>query len=232
MTSGVWHGRLADVDISPTLDDSGGDEPGRWTPVPCRGREPPDNEVPVSVAFNAVLASTPDLAVFTSGLSVFSHGFQFSVEIRARQPHREHRHGLSEALHEPGETQLLLGVEFSDGRRTSNISRRPTPTSTDAPMLWPGGGGGGMRSAQTSFFVAPLPPPGVLRLVCAWPVRGIGDTSTTLPCEQILEAATRVTQLWPWEPEQPEPIQPVSPDVPDGSWFAAEIAASRARPHD
>ena len=51
---------------------------------PWRHRQPPDNEVPGSIAFEAVLASSADLAVFMSGISVFRHGIEFTVEVRVR----------------------------------------------------------------------------------------------------------------------------------------------------
>ena len=55
---------------------------------PWRRRQVPDNEVPGCVAFEAVLASNADMVVFVSGLTVFRHGIEFTVEIRLR-PGRE-----------------------------------------------------------------------------------------------------------------------------------------------
>jgi hypothetical protein len=182
-----------------------------------------ENEVPVSVAFDAVLARTDDLAVFVSGLRVFSNGVELTVEVRARTTPADDRYGLSEALHGHRDAQLLLGVEFADGRRCSTIDWDLMSGPPGTPRLWPGGGSGGQRSADASYFLSPLPPPGELRLVCAWPEAGIEDTVTPLPTQQILDAAARVVELWPWEPEiHEESYEPPAPRVPEHSWFAVQ----------
>jgi hypothetical protein len=186
-------------------------------------RRAADNEVPVSVAFDSVLAVKDDLAVFVSGLRVFSNGVDFTVEIRARRRTGGGRRSLSDALHDHGNSQLLLGVEFSDGRRCSNAGLRLMEAADDEPTLWPGGGGVGGRSAGISLFLSPLPPPGELRMVCAWPSQGVEDSTVLLPTDQILEAAGRVTELWPWEPEEHEREPRSLPDVPEDSWFAADL---------
>jgi hypothetical protein len=57
--------------------------------------------------------------------------------------------------------------------------------------------------------------------MCAWPEAGIEDTVTPLPTQQILDAATRVVELWPWEPEiTHESCEPPGLQVPEHSWFA------------
>lgn len=194
---------------------------------PWRRRQVPDNEVPGCVAFEAVLASNADMVVFVSGLTVFRHGIEFTVEIRLR-PGRERGENegrLVGDLHSPdsGGNSLLLGVEFADGRRCSNAwSRRHTmrsPLAEDQPQLWPGGGGGSSRSASASWFLSPLPPPEGFRIVCAWPARNLPETITEVAGAPVQEAALRVRELWPWQPEvhEQEPTPPVLP--PDG-WFA------------
>jgi hypothetical protein len=186
-------------------------------------RRAADNEVPVSVAFDSVLAATDDLAVFVSGLRVFSNGVDFTVEVRARRRTGGGRRTLSDALHGNGDTQLLLGVEFSDGRRCSNVGLRLMEAADAEPTLWPGGGGSGGRGGRISLFLSPLPPPGELRMICAWPSQGIEDSAVLLPTNQILEAAGRVTELWAWEPEEHEHEPRSLPEVPDDSWFAADL---------
>lgn len=186
-------------------------------------RRAADNEVPASVAFDSMLAVKDDLAVFVSGLRVFSNGVDFTVEVRARRHASRGRRTLSDALHGNGDTQLLLGVEFSDGRRCSNVGLRLMDAAEDEPTLWPGGGGSGGRGGRISLFLSPLPPTGELRMICAWPSQGIEDSAVLLPTNQILEAAGRVTELWAWEPEEHEHEPRSLPDVPDDSWFAADL---------
>ena len=212
---------LAGMDAFPRPEDH--DEAEQRRIRHLKERRAPDNEVPVSVAFDAVLVSTEALAVYVSGLRVFSNGVDFAVELCARQGSADRRGGLDEVLHGHGRSQLLIGAEFSDGRRCSNLGMRLMEAGDDEPTLWPGGGGGGGRTAGLSLFLAPLPPPGDLRLVTAWPAQGIPDTATMLPTDDILDAAARVTELWPWEPEADQPTPPQLPDVPDDSWFAASL---------
>lgn len=190
-----------------------------------RRRQRPENEVPASVAIDAVLARTEDLVVFMSGARVFSNGVDLTLEVRLRQVDASGRHVLGAAVHGHGPgsgDRLLFGVEFADGRRASTLGRDlrpPTEDTEDEPRLWPGGGGGGSRSMQLQLFLSPLPPPGDFTVVCAWPDRDLPETTTVLSADQLLEAASRVRVLWPWEPEQqfgrPEP----PPRLPRGSWF-------------
>jgi hypothetical protein len=185
-------------------------------------RRAPENEVPVPVAFHAVLVATEDLAVFVSGLRVFSNGVELAVDVRARQGLGLDRRALSNSLHEDGRTQLLIGVMLADGRRCSNVGMPLMAAPEDEPTLWPSGGGGGQRSWTESLFLAPLPPPGELRLFCAWPGLGVAETSVLLPADEILAAAGRVRELWPWEPERHEPARSL-PEVPEDSWFAPDL---------
>ena len=182
-------------------------------------------------------SSLPSLS---PGLLVFSHGVKFSVQVRFREPHSDGGRDMMEAIHgdRSPKNRLLLGVEFADGRRCSNIYgqgfARADPSAVDEPLLSHGGGGGGSEGGgHVSLFLSPLPPPGELRLISAWPHRGLRETVTLLPADDIQEAAARVVELWPREPisahiqRRPEP--PEFPAVAEGDWFASDI--ERARQH-
>jgi hypothetical protein len=127
--------------------------------------------------------------------------------------------------HGDASDRLLVGVEFSDGRRCTNIGSPFPPGFHDSagrPLLTPGGGSGGTRSSDISLFLSPLPPPGDIRVVCAWPKFGLPEKITVLSADAMLEAARRVRVLWPWEPE-PEPVWGAKPPaVPEGGWFAEQ----------
>lgn len=171
-----------------------------------RLRRRPDNELPGSVAVDAVLASNEDLVIFICGLSVYRHGMDLTVEVRAR-PGRSvaHPEGLLAEVggHGAGWSPMLLGVEFSDGRSCGNLEMSQAAvrdTSKEQPRLVFESAIGDDRSASTSWFLSPLPPPGDLRIVCAWPSHGVPETTTTLPTEPILHAAARARELWRWQP--------------------------------
>jgi hypothetical protein len=125
-------------------------------------------------------------------------------------------------------TGFLLGVEFADGRTGSNVSGR-IPFSarfgddlgSDEILLVPGGGGGGGRSFDTTIWLSPLPPPGPVTLISAWPRVGMQETETMLDGAALAEAGAQAEVLWPWEPEpdpeddDPDPSAP--PELP--GWF-------------
>jgi len=181
----------------------------------------------VSLAIDAVLVGNDEVVVFISGVRAFSNGVEFSLEVRARHVSTDER-GDVFGLHGhagPGDP-LLLGIELSDGRRCTNVDPLDLDDSdpSERPMLTPGGGSSTARSADFTLFLSPLPPPGDLRVVCAWPKRGLAETITVLSADDILEAARRARVLWPWEPE-PEPVWSVKPpEVPKDGWFAEQQA--------
>ena len=183
-----------------------------------RRRSVPENHVPVSVAFDAMLARTDGAAVFMSGLAVYRNGVRFTIEVRTRT-HLFDGGNLPSVLHDHGPTALLLGVELADGRRCTH-DRRGVPDPT-GPVLLAQGGGGSARSADLGLFLSPLPPAGANKMLCAWPWLGIADQVTLLPTADIHAAAANVTELWPWEPESRRPERPLpSPDTPVDSWFS------------
>ncbi len=179
--------------------------------------------MPVSVSLNAVLGEAADCVVYLSGVHAFSTVLEFRLTARAR--HRSPGRGLGGAMfgHGDHEDRLLLGVEYADGRTGSNLGgfRAGLDVQLDptSPVLMPGGGGGGERSADVSFQLSPLPPPGPLRIITAWPSRGIAETVTEVRAEPLIDAAARVRVLWDLDPDELPPAPPQPPSVPPGSWF-------------
>jgi len=198
------------------------DDDTRRRVAAMRSRQRPENEVPVSVALDAMLGETADFIVYLSGVRVFRTVLEF--RLTALAGHRGAGRGLSGALfgHGEQEDRLLLGVEYADGRIGSNLGGFPAGLNQEldptTPVLMPGGGGGGDRSAETSYYLTPLPPPGPLRIITAWPSRGVAETVTEIPAEPLTDAATRVRVLWNLDPDE-QPVQPQPPRVPPGGWF-------------
>ncbi len=187
----------------------------------------PENEIPVAVALNTVLARTDDVAVALQRLSVYTTGVSFDLVVRLR-PDAAQAAGrdLDELIwgHGPAPVQggFLLGVEFADGRRASNRAGRHGPTPGDEIVFTQGGGSGGMASVEQSWWLHPLPPEGPLRFVVRCPALGLDESSIVLDGAAIQAAARDVVVLWPWTPP-PEsgPFEPPAPpDLPDDSWFA------------
>lgn len=178
-----------------------------------------DNEVPVTVPLGLVLARSGDTAVLLPGAQVYRNGVSLDIAAVTRR-HGSGR-GFSMSMHGPmerGAGAFLLGVELSDGRRASTLHRRPPfDVPDDEPVLMPAGGGGGSTRMDSRHFLSPVPPPGRLVFVVSWTDWGIAETRTETSADPLVEAASRVEELWPWEAE-PAPDEAPRPPSP-GGWF-------------
>lgn len=186
-------------------------EPPPPPPEPEHPRQPlwlgpRENELGVPVPLAVVLARTNDVAVAVLGLTAFSTGFEIHATLRTREqldnfhevlmmnrPTR-HRAELEPEL-------FRFGVEFSDGRKATNLGhpfhKEQQDESPGEPVLMPRSGGGGGKSWEMNWWVWPLPPPGALALVCEWPAHGIELTRYELDGATVIDAASTVETLWP-----------------------------------
>jgi hypothetical protein len=192
---------------------------------------PPENELPGAIAFHAVLGRTDELAIALVGADAYSNGFSISIAVRLR--HNDATDELADMLfghHRRGARSdpLLVGVSFADGRTATNVSAPRFPDllrEVEQPeqlILVQRGGGGGGREFGIGFWITPLPPPGDLTVVVAWPSKGIPETHTTIPADLMTAGRARSIELWPWEPPGPrdEPAAAELPELPEGGWFA------------
>lgn len=194
-------------------------------PEQVRRWSAPENEVPAPVALTAVLARTGDVAIAVVGVQAYSSGVAFTLAIRLRHervlPRRRDLHDIVSGWHGPAEGQLLLGVEFSDGRAasTAGFGRPPSAGSgLDQPLLVQAGGGGSERNHDQDYWLAPVPPPGPLTLVLACGGPGIDETVVRLDGDLLVQAAARAEVLWPYEPPA-ESAWTEEPDLPGDGWF-------------
>jgi hypothetical protein len=173
---------------------------------------PPDNVLPGVVAVQLFVARTQDTVVAVTGIRAYPDGLGFTLSLRLRRmgAHDEWWLG-SGPLDDPfgygpfaggrlREEFLRFGVRFADGRKATNLSGPPLPhddQDPQAPVLMLGGGGGGGRSWDVDYWLWPLPPPGTLEFVCAWPARHIPESCVEVDTGPILQAAGRAVSLWP-----------------------------------
>ncbi len=175
-----------------------------------------DAAIGKTIAVNLVLGRSVKAALWIPALTVYAEGFEFDVEIRHRLEESEfehpfflphHRRRRRSRTSEEGLDPALVrfGIEFSDGRKATNLgSRMPfaLPGEPDAPPEGPllvpsrGGGGGGGRWHH-GFWVWPLPPEGPLAFVCEWPAADIPETRAEIDSSLIQRAAAEVIELWP-----------------------------------
>jgi hypothetical protein len=184
----------------------------------------PENEIPVTVPLNTLLARSGNVALALLGLQVYSTGVSFDLAVRCR-PGAVEGGALSDVFWgRSGGSEFLVGLEFADGRRVTSAGIPfPGRWGPDDIVFHHGGGSGDELTVDQSWWLNPLPPAGPLHVVIRCDRLGIGETRTVLDGAAISRAAAGVVELWPWEPA-PElgPPEDRPPDVPRDSWFAGE----------
>jgi hypothetical protein len=174
---------------------------------------PPDGVIGRTIPLNLVIGRAEKAAVWIPALTVYLDGFEFEVEIRHRLDDEQFEHPFFMAHHhlrrrrvpsqELPDELLRLGVEFSDGRKATNLGGPQwlRPEDPDAqpegPLLQPsGGGGGGGGRWRHGFYIWPLPPAGTLAFVCEWPAAAIELTRNEIDTDALRAAAADAVTLW------------------------------------
>jgi hypothetical protein len=187
------------------------DQPGRLTRfkvVHAVWRRQRMEVLPGVAPVSLVLARTEATVVGVTDVRGYPNGFVFLLRLRwglvadpAEEvpwpfPHWGSPDPLDGDLF-PDEL-LRFGVQFADGRKVTNMDRYPfvpEDLPPDQPVLIEAGvGGEGGRlgrgaSWDLELAVQPLPPPGPLAFVCAWPGRGIPESRVEIDAGLILDAA-------------------------------------------
>jgi hypothetical protein len=173
--------------------------PGRQPPW----LSPPENEIGVSVPLRVVLARNDELAVALVDVVAYSTGFALRLALRIHPDATDFdpRQMMTQFHGGPmgsADERLRFGVEFSDGRKATNLGPRrpPGPEAPPISLAPHGGGGGGGRGWQTGYWIFPLPPPGSLTVAIGWPARRIAEETHTLDVQPIIQAATGSLVLW------------------------------------
>jgi hypothetical protein len=173
---------------------------------------PPHNVLPGVVPAELIVAETDQTVVAVTALCVYPTGIGFTLSLRLRHLSSRERwryaslfgYGLPEGEPLPDEL-VRFGVQFADGRKATNLDRRPPADSEpEGPVLIEQGGSGyGSPAWDTEEWLWPLPPPGPLTFVCEWPGRGIGLSRAEVDGDAIRQAAARAVTLWPEESGSP-----------------------------
>jgi hypothetical protein len=162
----------------------------------------PENELGVSVPVRLLLARTDEFALGLADIVAYSTGFSLRLALRLHPKSELEPRVLMPQLHgfgpRSGDDQLRFGVEFSDGRKATNLgSRRPPHEEEPEIALVPsGGGGGGGKSFNVGYWVYPLPSPGPVIVAAEWPARNVRETRHELDGDAIIEAGAGSEQLW------------------------------------
>jgi hypothetical protein len=173
-------------------------------PPPARPtRSRVDGQLPAPLATRLVLARSDQVAVAVTGLRAFAAGFEFQVSVQLREavPGTSAASFLGALDGEPLEDEFLrLGIQFSTGETAANTELRATHETGHepaGPIMTIRVAGAGALSRDWTYWVSPLPPPGPLAFVCAWPAFGIAESRTEMEAQLILDAARDIIDLWP-----------------------------------
>ncbi len=167
-----------------------------------------------------VLSRSETATLSIAYLDAYPEGFELEIEARTTVAYHDlRREGDSGpdvfGRHWPivGERRdslppqlLRVGVQFPDGRKATNIAGHDRPVQ--GPVMWPlsggGHGGGGESRFQQGYWISPLPPSGLVTVVCEWPAVGIPLVRHEVDAQVILDAADRARMLFPCEQRVPK----------------------------
>jgi hypothetical protein len=157
---------------------------------------PPGNEAPAAVPLQLVVGRSERAAVLLGGARVYSSG----VELEVTMLHRGEPPWHYDPLHlHPGQAKealLRLAVVCADGSR-AEVGQPGFHGGDEERVLTSNGGGGGQGRFTYRLWLWPLPPPGSVEVVCAWPAYAVEETHTSFDAGPMLEAAAQVEVLWP-----------------------------------
>ena len=172
---------------------------------------PPDNVIPGALPLELLLAASQTVVVALRGRAAYPTGFEFDLVVRLRALAPADEPSTSQFLVvSPEEVTtgrlpprfLRFGLEFSDGRKVTNLPRtgpRLIAHPGVGPILWGRDGSGSSLAWRQAYWVWPLPPPGPLKFVCAWPAFEIPESTASVDGARVIDAAQRATVVWPFE---------------------------------
>lgn len=176
------------------------EDPGPPPLPPWAG--PPHGVLPGAAPLELLIAANARAAVYVGRCSAYATGFELDVRVLIAPEAGElepslngvYARGRGDNYHE----MLRFGVQFSDGRRATNVDGRGyAGGEPEGPVLWGMGGGGGGGRWRQDFWVWPLPPPGPLAFVCEWPAAQIPLSRSEVDAELLLNASARARELFP-----------------------------------
>ena len=153
---------------------------------------PPANELGTAVPMRLVLSDAGNCAITVHSVIAFSCGFEFVLSAECQSGKRKPLPSLAAAK---GENRFTLALHLADGRVVGERVWQ-TGAGESRPVMVGQGGVYTKHGFDLPKWLWPLPPPGPLTLVFAWP--GIvADARGTTDVAPILAAAAECRALWP-----------------------------------
>jgi hypothetical protein len=191
-------------EFSPSGEHERGDDPPTAPRSESIRDQPPLHEVlPKIVPNSMILASSGNARIALECVRCWPGGFSLDLAVFVSGEGL----GPDELMFFPrsfltrratSEARPRIGLLFSDGRRGANIGhlRRAYQRGTDALTLAPDGGRGSRTHISQSIYIRPLPPPGPLTLITAWPERGVPETRVSLDGTGIRSHGQEAISIW------------------------------------
>lgn len=195
---------------------------------------PHENEIPVPLAWSAILGHGRGIALSLVGVQVFSSGLRLDMLLRAKRDLPDAARFLSALDRYTRSTttdRLLLGAEFSDGGK---VLTPPLLKEAGAYEMYIEGGSGSPRSVSARAYISPLPPPGPVKFYCEWRSVGLFETETEFDGSELHEARKSVRVLWSdtMTGEALEQEAAVQPGRSHVGWFESSIVNDPGTSHD
>lgn len=164
---------------------------------------PPDGVLPAFSTQRVELARTDSVVLVVDRFLVYPNGLVFTLLLMRRQDHDDHGHVPWEMLHRHKGTDLpddfvRFGILFEDGTKWTNLTDRypHREDEIDGPVVMGRGGGGGGKLWEMSYWMWPLPAPGKLTFVVAWPAESIAEQQVELEADELRQLAAHAEQIW------------------------------------
>jgi hypothetical protein len=119
----------------------------------------------------------------------------------------EHQHA------DDDERDIFFGAEFPDGATVTSVRPYFPRDALPTHGLDLNGGTGTDTRFEHELVLWPLPGPGVLDVVVAWPEMHIEETHCAIDTTVILDAAQRARPMWPEDAGLP-----AHPSFEHGQW--------------
>lgn len=153
--------------------------------------------MPGVVPAERVIVRTDDVAVSLGCFRVYPAGFEFDVFVDLRDEWGKLDPFSFDRRSRTKDERLLLGFEFADGAKATNVSQGwGGELESASPLLVGKGARKSGGHSHRSFWLWPLPAPGPLEIVCEWTVADIPLTRSELDSGAIIEAAARAQTIF------------------------------------
>lgn len=162
---------------------------------------PPANVLGGMVACQLLLARTDEVVLVATYFEAYPTGLAFRLVARMRTERADlHQRFVHWARAGDPSAALRIGVLFPDGRRAESLPMDFESAGDPArPLLWPRGGGGSEAEWHQDYWLWPAPPDGDLVIVAQWTDESIAETRGTIDARLLVDARTRILEVWPAE---------------------------------